>query len=78
MEVLPVVAVGLLAALNWNALWTEPWILRWRSPPLPHGASLALLGSFFVLAGTPIVEELIRTSRQGAVTSGSRPSSRKR
>lgn len=63
MEVLPVIAVGLLATLNWDEVTAGSWTVRWKSPPLSSATSLALLGSFFVLAGTPIVEELIRTSR---------------
>jgi hypothetical protein len=79
MDVLPVVAVGLLAVLNWEEVTAAQWILRWKSPPLSSATHVALLGSFFVLAGTPIVEELIRTSkresRRRAVTPVSRPSS---
>ena len=78
MEVLPVVAVCLLAVFNWREVTAAPWILRWKSPPLASAISLALLGSFFVLAGTPIVEELIRTSRRESrrqvVTPASPPS----
>jgi len=64
MEVLPVVAVGLLAVLNWEEVTAAQWILRWKSPPLASATHVALLGSFFVLTGAPIVEELIRTSRR--------------
>jgi hypothetical protein len=79
MDVLPVVAVALLAVLNWEEVTAAQWILRWKSPPLSSATHVALLGSFFVLAGTPIVEELIRTSkresRRRAVTPALRPSS---
>jgi len=79
MDVLPVVAVGLLAVLNWEEVTAAQWILRWKSPPLASATHVALLGSFFVLAGAPIVEELIRTSkresRRRAVTPALRPSS---
>jgi hypothetical protein len=78
MEVLPVVAVGLLAALNWDDVRAGTWTLRWKSPPLSPMVHLALLGSFFVLAGTPVIEELIRTSKSGSgrrtVTAASQPS----
>jgi hypothetical protein len=62
MEVLPVVAVGLLVVVNWGELTSAPWTLRWKSPPLTPAMQIALLGSFFVLAGTPIIEELVRAS----------------
>jgi hypothetical protein len=78
MEVLPIVAVGLLIVLSWDEMHASPWTLRWKSPLRSPAEALALLGSFFLLAGTPIVEELIRTRRRTpgprAVTSASRPS----
>jgi len=76
MEVLPVVAVGLLAVLNWGEMTGAQWILRWKSPPLASATHLALLGSFFVLAGAPIVEELIRTSSRDSTRNAVKPASR--
>jgi hypothetical protein len=77
MEVLPVVAVGLLAILNWDDITASPWTLQWKPRPLAATGTLALLASFCVIAGIPIVEELLRTSRsearRRAVTSASRP-----
>jgi hypothetical protein len=76
MEVLPVVAVGLLAILNWDEITASPWTLRWKPRPVAAMGTIALLASFCVIAGTPIVEELIRTSRSDwrrrALTSASR------
>jgi len=62
MEVLPVVSLALLAVLNWAELAT-PWSLRLKSSPLSPAMQMTLLGSFLVLGGVPIIEELIRTTK---------------
>ena len=65
LEVLPIVAVALWVVLAFDELGTAPWALQWDSP-LSRLPRIALLGSFFVLAGTPIVEEWLRTRRRPA------------
>jgi hypothetical protein len=71
MEVLPLVAVLLLAVIHWP-LSATPWF-AWRGG---LGWSEALfLGSFVVLSGAPVLEELWRTSRaQGVRTVDARAS----
>jgi hypothetical protein len=69
LEVLPLVAVALLAVMHWP-LATAPWF-AWRAE-LDTGAAL-LLGSFAVLAGAPVFEEMWRTSRAGAADSAVAP-----
>jgi hypothetical protein len=62
LEVLPLIAVALLAFIHWP-LETEPSVavrdgLGW--------GDAALLGSFVFLAGAPVFEELLRTLRARA------------
>jgi hypothetical protein len=75
MEVVPIVAVGLLAILNWDDLTGAEWILQWKSPALSAMTLAMWLGSFFLLAVAPILEELLRTStkNRGADTAPERP-----
>ena len=63
MAVLPVVATGIVAILNWDDLASGRWIIRPKNEAIPPLSAGLLVGSYFVLAGAPIVEELIRTSR---------------
>ncbi|HEY6644841.1 hypothetical protein [Povalibacter sp.] len=63
MDVIPCVAVALLIAVQWP-LRAAP---EWRTSIDP--GSWLLLGSFIVLSGLPIFEELIRTYRQAAGSS---------
>ena len=63
MVVLPVIATGFVAILNWEDLASGRWIIKPKDEPIPSLSAAMLVGSYFVLAGTPIVEELIRTSR---------------
>lgn len=60
MNVIPIVAVCLLAIMHWETLASAP-MLRWKDQPLSSPQIAWLLGSFIVLAGTPVLEELIRT-----------------
>ncbi|WP_203165359.1 hypothetical protein [Steroidobacter gossypii] len=63
MEVLPVVAVAIFGVLHWaeiGAGLTSP-ILALETP-VSSGRAL-LLASFAVLAGVPVLEELVRTRR---------------
>lgn len=63
MEVLPLVAVAILGVLHWDQIsagLTSPVLSL--ATPLTWGA-LLLLASYTVLAGLPIVEELVRTRR---------------
>jgi hypothetical protein len=64
MVVLPVVAAALVALLNWAAIFSSDWVLRLKPEPLPVVPAYLLVGSYLVLAGAPIIEELIRTSRR--------------
>ena len=59
MDVLPVVAVGLLLVLSWHDIWSKPWHLQLDDNPLDL-RKLALLGSFAVVAGVPVIEEFWR------------------
>ena len=63
MSVLPVIAVGIIAVLNWTEILNSGWALRPKAVPVSPGRGALLVGSYVILAGTPIVEELIRTSR---------------
>jgi hypothetical protein len=62
LDVLPIVAVVLWGAANWPHLQTTGWALRWKGPIQPE--QIALLASYFVLAGVPVGEELRRSSRK--------------
>lgn len=61
MGVLPIVGICLIGVLNWNELQAASWTLDWKQPPIPGWQCVALIGSYFVLAGVPIFEELLRT-----------------
>jgi hypothetical protein len=62
MDVLPLVAVALVGVLHWSEI-TAPLNSPIFSPrPLELGRAL-LVGSFAVLSGVPILEELARTYR---------------
>ena len=65
MDVLPVVAVGLLAILSWQDIWSKPWQLRLDDNPMDL-RKLLLLGSFAIFTGVPVLEEFWRTSRCAA------------
>src|SRR5688572_10809983 len=62
MTVLPAVAVGIVAILHWNEIASSEWVLRTKDVPLRARDAGLLLGSYLVLAGVPIAEELVRTS----------------
>lgn len=62
MDVLPLAAAGILGAMHWSELQSRPWTLAFRDPPLPWTGRILLVGSFFLLAGLPILEEFLRTS----------------
>jgi hypothetical protein len=70
LNVIPLIAVGLLAVLNW------PLSSHAAAGPWFQSAPTSLLVSFCVLAGAPILEELARTLRarrratQGATQHG--------
>jgi hypothetical protein len=64
MVVLPVVAAAIVALLNWDPIVSSQWVLRPKAAPLPAVPAYLLVGSYLVLAGAPIVEELVRTSRR--------------
>src|SRR5688572_3918960 len=61
MDVLPLVAVALIGVLHWAEISSPPsTIFSVRPPDLGR---LLLVGSFAVLSGVPILEELARTYR---------------
>ena len=62
LVVVPFMVVALLTLLHWNDLLAGT-ALRWKDEPLTAQAQIALLGSFLILAGTPVIEELFRTLR---------------
>jgi hypothetical protein len=65
LNVVPLIAVGLLAILNWQTLLplsNDPMI-RVKDEPLAATHVAMLLGSFSVLAGGPVLEEWLRTYR---------------
>jgi hypothetical protein len=63
MDVLPLVALALIGVLHWSEITASPSspIFSLRAP-LDLGRML-LVGSFALLSGVPIVEELARTHR---------------
>jgi hypothetical protein len=68
LDVIPLVAVGLLAVLNWEAMQArapgiEQSAIRMKDQPLAAVHIAMLLGSFGVLAGGSVVEEWLRTHR---------------
>lgn len=60
LNVVPFIAVALLAILNWDELLVGS-ALRWKDAPLTLLEQLGLIGSFLILAGTPVIEEWFRT-----------------
>jgi hypothetical protein len=64
LSVVPMIAVGLIVLLHWDA-WqvSEEAALRLKDQPFGTLEISLLLGSFFLLAGVPILEELLRTYR---------------
>lgn len=63
MDVIPCVAVAMLIAGH----WPQRAAPAWRTSIEPE--SWLLLGTFIILSGVPILEELIRTRRQAAASS---------
>lgn len=62
MNVLPFVAVAILAMLNWDHLLYGS-ALRWKDAPLTLQQQILLISSFVILAGAPVFEELLRTKQ---------------
>lgn len=65
MEVLPWMALLLLGILHWPSSQASA-ASQWFAPKESLSAGVLLLGSFTVLAGVPILEELGRTLRTRA------------
>jgi hypothetical protein len=64
LDVVPIVAVGLLAILYWEEIaLADGAPLRLKDEPLSSVQAGVLLGSFGVLAGVPIFEEWFRARR---------------
>ena len=62
MDVLPLVAVALIGVLHWPEITASPSSPIFSPRPADLGRML-LVGSFAVMAGVPILEELARTRR---------------
>jgi NADH:ubiquinone oxidoreductase subunit 6 (subunit J) len=65
LNVVPLVAIGLLAILNWQTLLAPSTdsVVRLKDEPLSATHVAMLLGSFGVFAGGPVLEEWLRTYR---------------
>ena len=63
LDVLPLIAACLVGVVNWHEVSVGSWSVHSRDPPLRVWPSVLLLGSFLLLAGVPIFEELWRTLR---------------
>lgn len=63
MDVLPLVAVALVGVLHWPEITNSSSAPEFGLRPLALGRGL-LVGSFAVLSGVPILEELVRTYRR--------------
>jgi hypothetical protein len=65
LNVIPLIAVALLAILNWQTMLAPSSgpVVRLKDEPLPATHVAMLLGSFSVLAGGPVIEEWLRTYR---------------
>jgi hypothetical protein len=77
MDVLPLVAVSLIGVLHWERIaagFSWPGI-QLRQPMLPPAQFWLLFGSFLVLSGGAVFEELVRNWR-ASLTSASPPSGR--
>lgn len=62
MDVLPIMAVALIGVLHWSEIATPADTPIFSLRSLESGRVL-LVGSFVVLSGVPIIEELVRTHR---------------
>lgn len=66
LDVIPLFTVGLIGVLNWTAMQDATSTMTQSaglSDAISPGARTLVLGSFVVLAGSPILEELIRSLR---------------
>jgi hypothetical protein len=63
LEIIPVAAVGIVAALHWEALAAPSFALRFKVQPLPPLPVATVLGLIFVLQALPLAEESWRTRR---------------
>jgi hypothetical protein len=64
MDVLPLVAVALLGVLHWQEI--RAGSLAFALHPAAGQERVLLLSSFAVLAGLPVLEELLRTLRRAS------------
>lgn len=77
MDIIPLVALGLIAVLNWQRISAGfSWpAMQLRRPTMPAAQFWLLFGSFLVLSGGSVFEELLRNWR-ASLTSASPPSGR--
>jgi hypothetical protein len=61
MDVIPLVAIALIGALNWPEMLDRAQVFALRTDV--DSAEFVLLVSFLLLTGVPIIEELTRTLR---------------
>lgn len=87
LDVIPLVAVGLIGVLDWPTIWPQAMeatgelnspqpALGWKEPMIPAAELVLLLGSFFILAGVPVFEELSRVLRSRAAHDPDEPAAR--
>jgi hypothetical protein len=75
LEYIPIVAVVIVALLNWDAVRTvfgavnpiRPWVLQLKHQPLPRHVVVIVLGAVLLLQGSLLVEEFVRTWQQRQV-----------
>ena len=61
MDIVPLVAIALYIVLEWPD--GQSWAVRLRSPMLEPLEVATLFVSVFVVAGGPVIEEMVRTAR---------------
>lgn len=64
MEMLPAVALALLAALHWEQLRDPEWVLRLRQPPVPARALALGAAAVALFNALPLAEETLRCARR--------------
>ena len=62
LSVLPVSALGIVAAMHWPDITTLPWTLRLDESPSVRRGAVVFIGSYVLLAGLPNLEEYLRAA----------------